>query len=445
MAIVLQLARPGLYSHTCTAGRHVRTHSKRASVLVRGSSNSKSDEQSTKSGRSRSLDTLDLLLGSTDPTPEDTFDEMASASVNDIVSSPQQEAQAKQPSVSSETDAEQRQQAEASTSAPSPEALLEALLARKLTVAMLLAAGKHQAQKWVNDKLKPKESLLASMGTEDHGFMSKPFLSYGVLVVNLAVYMAGLGVRFSLGESSGEDYFYMLAKVNDEVTQGEYYRLLTSAFLHDSFSHLALNTYALYTVAPEVEAVLGHWTFLSVYLLSGLAGSSAAFVFGDTITVGASSCIFGLIGALAGYMYKNRALNKSSDSLLSIAGIAAISLALGWSDETTVDNLGHVVGGLTGIFLGWGIGPTLIASPEAAQESNSTNLAQQNPWQRASLSRDDTAEQKVKLERKADPLDGIRHVSISASLMAGLVGIVGTTVAQRVGHIPAPHGLGLSL
>ena len=73
-------------------------------------------------------------------------------------------------------------------------------------------------------------------------------------------------------------------------------RLVTSAFLHDSFSHLALNTYALYTVAPEVEAVLGHWTFLSVYLLSGLAGSSAAFVFGDTITVGASSCIFGLIG-----------------------------------------------------------------------------------------------------------------------------------------------------
>ena len=106
---------------------------------------------------------------------------------------------------------------------------------------------------------------------------------------------------------------------------------------------------------------------------------------------------------------------------------------------------GHVVGGLTGIFLGWGIGPTLIASPEAAQESNNTNLAQQNPWQRANLSRDEAAEQKIKLERKADPLDGIRHVSISATLMAGLVGIVVTTVAQRVGHIPAPHGLGLSL
>ena len=71
---------------------------------------------------------------------------------------------------------------------------------------------------------------------------------------------------------------------------------MSSSFLHDSFSHLALNTYALYTVAPEVEMVLGHWTFLSVYLLAGLAGASAAFVFGDTITVGASTCVFGLIG-----------------------------------------------------------------------------------------------------------------------------------------------------
>lgn len=61
------------------------------------------------------------------------------------------------------------------------------------------------------------------------GVQSKPFLSYGVLVVNLAVYAAGLGVRFSLGESSGEDYFYMLAKVNDEIVQGEYYRCAVSS------------------------------------------------------------------------------------------------------------------------------------------------------------------------------------------------------------------------
>ena len=53
---------------------------------------------------------------------------------------------------------------------------------------------------------------------------AQPFLSYVVLGLNLSVYAAGLAVRFSMGESSGEDYFYMLAKVNDEVTHGEYYR-----------------------------------------------------------------------------------------------------------------------------------------------------------------------------------------------------------------------------
>ncbi|DBB13759.1 TPA: hypothetical protein ACH3X3_000767 [Trebouxia sp. C0006] len=397
------------------------------------------------------MDTLDLLLGSTDPSPEDTFDEVASASVADIViGQPEAQTETEQSALTqgSVDEAASRQQANASTSAPDPEALLEALLARKLTAKMLVDAGKGQAQKWINDKLTPKESLLASMGAEDHDFMTKPFLSYGVLVVNLAVYAAGLGVRFSLGESSGEDYFYMLAKVNDEIVQGEYYRLVTSAFLHDSFSHLMLNTYALYTVAPEVEAVLGHWTFLSVYLLSGLAGSSAAFVFGDTITVGASTCIFGLIGALGGYMWKNRAVNQSSETLVSIAGIAAFSLAMGWSNETTVDNLGHIVGGLVGIFLGWGTGPTLVEPTKQEirdQDNSKTQKAKIVTIQSQSFgdALSSSSEKPGNLRRKVEPLGGIRQVSISASLLAGLVGIVVTTVAQRVGHVPVARGLGL--
>lgn len=76
------------------------------------------------------------------------------------------------------------------------------------------------------------EPLQCSCGNRCWCVQTKPFLSYGVLVVNLAVYMAGLGLRFSLGESSGEDYFYMLAKVNDEVVQGEYYRYRQQTMSH---------------------------------------------------------------------------------------------------------------------------------------------------------------------------------------------------------------------
>ena len=73
-------------------------------------------------------------------------------------------------------------------------------------------------------------------------------------------------------------------------------RLITANFVHDSFVHLAGSSYALATVAPAVEEVLGWDIFLAVYLMSSLGGNVATFAFGDALTVGASSGIFGLIG-----------------------------------------------------------------------------------------------------------------------------------------------------
>ena len=55
-----------------------------------------------------------------------------------------------------------------------------------------------------------------------------------------------------------------------------------------------------------------------------------------------ADCVFMIAaGALGGYMWKHRGVNQSTDKLLSIAGIAALSLAMGWSNETKVDNLGQ--------------------------------------------------------------------------------------------------------
>ncbi len=73
-------------------------------------------------------------------------------------------------------------------------------------------------------------------------------------------------------------------------------RLITANFVHDSFVHLAGSSYALATVAPAIEEVLGWDIFLAVYLMSSLGGNVATFTFGDALTVGASSGIFGLIG-----------------------------------------------------------------------------------------------------------------------------------------------------
>jgi hypothetical protein len=56
------------------------------------------------------------------------------------------------------------------------------------------------------------------------GVQVTPVLSYIILVLNISLYIAGLALRFGQGESSAEDYFYLLALVDDEVAQGEYYR-----------------------------------------------------------------------------------------------------------------------------------------------------------------------------------------------------------------------------
>ncbi|HEX5192880.1 MAG TPA: rhomboid family intramembrane serine protease [Solirubrobacteraceae bacterium] len=79
----------------------------------------------------------------------------------------------------------------------------------------------------------------------------------------------------------------------------EYYRLLTSGFLHDGLLHILFNMVFLYFVGPALEHAIGKLNFLAIYFASLLAGSFGALVFSPDIpTVGASTALFGLLGAL---------------------------------------------------------------------------------------------------------------------------------------------------
>jgi membrane associated rhomboid family serine protease len=91
------------------------------------------------------------------------------------------------------------------------------------------------------------------------------------------------------------------------IAHGEYYRLLTSMFLHEPpssgglfFLHILFNMWALYVVGPPLEALLGRLRFAAMYLLTGLAGSVFAYTLmpANVAELGASGAIFGLFGAL---------------------------------------------------------------------------------------------------------------------------------------------------
>jgi membrane associated rhomboid family serine protease len=83
------------------------------------------------------------------------------------------------------------------------------------------------------------------------------------------------------------------------LTHGEWWRLITAAFLHYGPIHLGMNMLALWWLGSPVEAALGRARYVLLYLAAGLAGSTGALILNpNSVTVGASGAIFGVLGAL---------------------------------------------------------------------------------------------------------------------------------------------------
>jgi rhomboid protease GluP len=80
------------------------------------------------------------------------------------------------------------------------------------------------------------------------------------------------------------------------VWAGEYWRLFTSMFLHIGVIHLLWNAYGGFRISASVEPMIGHWWFLSLYVLSGIAGAAVSVIGHDAVAAGASGALFGVIG-----------------------------------------------------------------------------------------------------------------------------------------------------
>jgi membrane associated rhomboid family serine protease len=131
------------------------------------------------------------------------------------------------------------------------------------------------------------------------------------------------------------------------IAAGEFYRLVTADFLHYGLLHLGLNMYALWLLGRECERLLGRWRFLALYLLAGIGGSVAVYCFGPqtALTAGASSSIFGLLGALFFFF---RRMNADVRGLLGLLGLnLAITFLV-----PHISILGHLGGLATGAVIG---------------------------------------------------------------------------------------------
>ncbi|MGW0734374.1 rhomboid family intramembrane serine protease [Streptomyces sp. NPDC002851] len=140
-----------------------------------------------------------------------------------------------------------------------------------------------------------------------------------LIVLNVAVFIA-----VSVDDSLVRELFLLGGTppqyIPEGVAHGEWYRLVTSMFLHQEIWHIGFNMLALWWLGGPLEAALGRARYLALYLLSGLAGSALTYLVAAPTqpSLGASGCVFGLLGATAVLM---RRLNYDMRPVLVLLAI----------------------------------------------------------------------------------------------------------------------------
>ena len=169
----------------------------------------------------------------------------------------------------------------------------------------------------------------------------RPRVTYALIGINVAVYV--LGMILSAGSSDVSlvrEYGMWPVGI---ALGGEWWRLITAAFLHGGLLHIAFNMYVLFLLGPPLERVLGHVRYLTMYLLAALGGSVASYVVSpvNTVSVGASGAVFGLMAALlvVGRRFKH--------DVSQVAILLGINIVIGFI-VPSIDWRAHLGGAATG-------------------------------------------------------------------------------------------------
>jgi len=195
-------------------------------------------------------------------------------------------------------------------------------------------------------------------------------VTMGLIAANLLVYVAELASGGSIS-GTGNWFFTHGAAVLSGVYQGgsvfpapahsvaapgfhligfahgEWWRLVTPVFLHYGPFHLAINMYSLFYAGSVLETVIGRWRFALLYLVSGIAGSAGAILWSpNSIGVGASGAIFGILGAL--FVLERRGNIATGGQ---IAGLIVLNLVFTFALSSFISVGAHVGGLVAGVAL----------------------------------------------------------------------------------------------
>jgi membrane associated rhomboid family serine protease len=178
------------------------------------------------------------------------------------------------------------------------------------------------------------------------------FFNHGALFASGAYVPGGIG---TLPAHSGAPPGFHLVG----VAHGEWWRVVSAAFLHYGPIHLAINMYSLYFAGSLLEHVIGRWRFALLYVGSGIAGSAGALLVSpNSVTVGASGAIFGILGALF-VLERQRHISTGGQ----VAGLIMLNLIFTFVLSSFISVGGHVGGLIGGVALMWLLLQTRRSAP----------------------------------------------------------------------------------
>ncbi len=202
------------------------------------------------------------------------------------------------------------------------------------------------------DFLKPKK-----------GYYITPVLININLAIFLAMALSGSGFL----NISAQNLILWGGNYTPLTANGQWWRLLSSMFLHGGLMHVLVNMYALMVVGVMLEPMLGKNRYLISYLAAGITGSIVStLTHKATVSVGASGAIFGLYGIFLALMLTNVFPKKVKGSFLSAVVLMIVMTFINGLGGG-VDNSAHVGGLLAGVIIGLVLSPQLKRETEEAK------------------------------------------------------------------------------
>ena len=176
-----------------------------------------------------------------------------------------------------------------------------------------------------------------------------------ILGANVMVFIAMVLASGPSLDFTGKVMVHFGANFGPFTLSGDWWRLLTYMFLHGGLMHIAFNMWCLWDLGTLCEHLYGRWTFIAIYLITGIAAGVTSVAWNpQVLSVGASGAIFGLAGALIASFYLGEfslprvAISGTLRSLLFFVGFNVLFGTL----SPGIDNACHAGGLVSGLILG---------------------------------------------------------------------------------------------